>query len=258
MTSHQLQTTVPHAVGKWSKWAEQLQQPEDLYSNQFAELNVQLAAIRAEIRVRGITSPAIISARLLAIDQQLVLWKRNLPTSWSCTTYQTQGLVKQSFHVWQSRYDVYTDLWIVAVLNSYRCVRLIIHEAIVKSIVAHGSIEYQDLLQASITTLREVVDDMCSSVPYLLGCNPSENPAEHSGAPGPPPIPGGYVLVWPLFLSGMMRTTPQSQREWIARVLKHIGLTMGLRLAMSMATVMSDHSKTLSDGESWLNGDFRP
>jgi hypothetical protein len=141
------------------------------------------------------------------------------------------------------------------VWNSYRCVRLIIHEAIVKSILAHGSTEYQDLLHASILTLREVVDDVCSSVPYLLGCTPQYMSPEYSV---PPAMPGGYILVWPLFLAGMMRSTPRAQRDWIAGVLKHIGLSMGLKLAMSMAGAMGDESRTLTDGESWLNGDFRP
>jgi hypothetical protein len=252
MTCHQLQTTVPHAIGHGSKWAEQLQSPSDLYSNQFAGINCQLAAIRAEIRVRGITSPAIISVRLLAIDQELLLWSRNLPASWSYSTYRTQGLVHAHAHVWQARYDAYTDLWVVVVWNSYRCVRLIIHEAIVKSILASRSTEHQDVLHASILTLREVVDDVCSSVPYLLGCNTASEDSV------PQAMPGGYLLVWPLFLAGMMRTTPRAQRDWIAGVLKHIGLSMGLKLAMSMAGAMGDESRTLTDGESWLNGDFRP
>lgn len=258
MTCHQLQTTIPGAVSRWSSWAEQLQHPEESYSNHFAEINADLATIRAEIKFKGIDSPAVVTAKLLAVDEHLVQWKRALPDSWN---YETCRAPDQSPYFWQLRYDVYQDLWAAAVLNSYRCVRLIIHEAIIKAITTDDSSDGHQVLVSSVTVLRENTDDIYASVPYLLGHHRPDDQSirtEDQAQPQQVPSPGGYVLLWPLFLSAMMRTTSGDRRSWAAGILRHVGLTMGLRLAMSMATTLKQTTKTLSDGESWLNGDFCP
>ncbi|KAH7074357.1 hypothetical protein BKA63DRAFT_553373 [Paraphoma chrysanthemicola] len=237
MTCHQCQTPISSTVNQWSNWAEQAQQPEELHSNEFAAINGQLAAARAEIKTQGVTCPAAIAAKLLPIDEQLIHWKQSLPESWSSSTHRVPDLNNLQFLVWQSQFDTYRDFWLATVLDNYRCVRLIVHEAIIKSIVAKGCREHQVLLQASMATTRETVDEICSSVPYILGNCPQngEDTAMQSEAR---PIPGGYVLVWPLFLSAMMRTTPRAQRDWITGVLRHIGNRTGLKLAMSMAKVL--------------------
>jgi hypothetical protein len=215
MTCHQLQMDVPSAVGRWSKWAEQLQQPEHLYSNRFAEINTHVAAIRANMKLRGVTSPALVAAELLSVDEQLIRWKQDLPQPWSYVVGEVPVWRENLLFIWRSRYDMYTDLWVAAVWNSYRCVRLIIHEAIIKAVIAHGSDDHQSLLQTSANTLKQIVDDVCSSVPYLLGhClqDGQITQTDRQTQSKSLPIPGGYALVWPLFLSAMLRTTSRAQR----------------------------------------------
>jgi hypothetical protein len=261
MTCHQTQTTIPDAVSRWSSWAEQLQHQEESCSNRFAEINANLASIRAEIKSKGIDSDAVVTAKLLAVDKELVDWKQTLPESWAYEIIRAPATEISSPYVWQVRYDVYQDFWAAAVLNSYRCIRLIIHEAIIKAVSADESGASQKALECSVAALRETTDDICSSVPYLLGRRPlnAQNmQTQDQAQPEPVPSPGGYVLLWPLFLSAMMRTTSRDQRSWAAGIWRHVGLTMGLRLAMSMATTLEQTNKTLIDGESWLNGDFCP
>jgi hypothetical protein len=261
MTCHQLQMEIPNAVGKWSRWAEQLQQPEDLYSNRFAEINDHLAAIRAEIKLDGVISPAILAAKLLSVDEQFIHWKEDLPKPWSYSAYEVPNFGVNLSFVWRLRYDIYRDLWVATVWNSYRYVRLIIHETIIKAIFAQRSDDHQDLLEASAIALREIANDVCFSVPHLLGyCSQDGQYTQdgHQVQPGSLPIPGGYTLIWPLFLSAMLRTTSRAQREWAAGILRHIGVTMGLKLAMSMGTTLTRHNKMFCDGQTWLNRDSYP
>ncbi|KAL5376518.1 hypothetical protein DPSP01_010428 [Paraphaeosphaeria sporulosa] len=128
-------------------------------------------------------------------------------------------------------------------------------------IFAHEVVDYQDHLQASAAVLRDTVNGICYSDPYLLGYTDKDlqNPQRNHYTPSDSrPNPGRYFLVWPLFLAGMTRTSSRTQRIWISGILEHIGLKMGLKLvmSMSMAMVLAKCDRTQSDGETWLNGDF--
>lgn len=261
MTCHQLQSSIPSSIQTWSKWAENVQQPEELCSNRFGEINVRLSRIRADLKLRGITSAHIIITELLPIDEMLNHWRHNLPQAWYYQTFHTGVKSGSSAKVWQSRCDIYADFWLATVWNGFRSVRMVIHEAIIKAIVTARATEHQDQLQISIAALKDTVDEVCASVPYLLGHYQRDEKGGITPTTEEPqsvalPLPGGWVLVWPLFQAAMLRTTSQPQRDWIASVLRHIGLTMGLKLAISMAEVLAKHDTILADGDTWLTGDF--
>lgn len=261
MTCHQLQTSIPPDIETWSTWAEAALQPDELCSNLFAKINVGLSNIRADLKAGGITSPGIIIPRLLPIEQQLSHWKQTVPNSWSFKTFRMNEEENNSIQAWQSRYDMYEDFWKATVWNGFRAVRMVVHEAIIKIIVTSQATEHQEQLRLSLGALKATVDDVCASVPYLLGqlqrqesANTTRMTGDHQL--GSNPIPGGWVLVWPLFQAAMIRTTPRLQREYIAGILRHIGLTMGLKLAISMAEVLAKNNTILADGDTWLTGIF--
>lgn len=261
MTCHQLQTTIPSAVETWSNWAEAVMQPDELYSNAFAKINFRLSNIRSDLKHRGVTSPTAIIPMLLPIEEELNHWQQMVPGSWHLESYSTGEQKEVSKYVWRSRYDIYEDFWKATVWNGFRAVRMVVHEAIIKAIVASQASEHQEQMRLSITALKETVDDVCASVPYLLGhlqrdVSGSITQSATNHLLGPDPIPGGWVLVWPLFQAAMVRTTRRSQREYIAGVLRHIGLTMGLKLAISMAEVITKNDMILADGDTWLTGAF--
>lgn len=249
-------------MDQWSEWAEKAQYPDEVCANRFAEINSEIAAFRASIKRREVTDSCEITAQLLAMDKQLLDWKSGLPESWHYAACQTSNAGLSPLCLWRSRHDTYPDFWkAVAVWNSYRCVRLLIHEAILNANIMIEFAGRKDILQASAAVLREMTDEVCLSVPFVLGYCPSDrHQSENAFRPeaDSPPIPGGFLLIWPLFLSAISRTTSSEQRDWIKGILDHIGSTMGVRLAMSMSTVLANKNKTRSDGESWLNGDFHP
>ena len=52
------------------------------------------------------------------------------------------------------------------------------------------------------------------------------------------PAAGGYMLIWPLYMVGMLDTTTRPQRYWIAKVLEKIGLCSGASLAISRSKAL--------------------
>jgi hypothetical protein len=46
------------------------------------------------------------------------------------------------------------------------------------------------------------------------------------------------MLIWPLYMVGMLDTTTRSQRHWIAKVLERIGVCSGASLAISRSKAL--------------------
>lgn len=261
MTCHQLQEPIPYALEKWSHWAECMQPHDESPGNRFSEINEKLAAVRAELKRDGICSPQIVTARLLSIDVALLNWERTLPESWAYESYRATNFAGSLPSTWTLPYDVYPDLWVASMWNNYRSVRLLIHEAIIKATLRYGSTEEKRALQYSGRVLVDMTNDICRSVPYHLEQKQTirqESSSDSTECMELVATPGGYLLMWPLFLSGMLRTTPRDQRSWTKSKLWQIGTCMGLRLALSMAKILEQKEKSFSDSEVWFIGEFYP
>lgn len=262
MTCHQLQEPIPHPLQKWSSWAECANSEVEPTSNRFSELNGRLAFARAEIKRKSITCPTVLSTILLPIDMMFEDWRRTLPISWAFKSYHSLPSVNCQVKCYMLQYDIYPDLYIASMWNSYRCVRLLIHESIIAAIMKCGSLEHKERLHHSLAVLKAMADEVCHSVPYHLKLY--RNSAYHPGDPVGSeesrelPMPGGYLLFWPLFLSGMLRVTPKDQREWIASTLRCIGQQMGIQLALSMASSLEKVESSFSSSETWFIGEFYP
>lgn len=258
MTCHQLQEPLPYALKTWSRWAEPTQTRDEASLNRFSELNEHLAAIRAEIKRKGICNPAAVAAMLDPVDRKLEDWRTRLPDSWRFKSYRSLGSEVDSVESYKLQYDEYPGLWVASTWNNYRMIRILIHESIMTATMKHGSDKEKRELQHSAKTLTEMTNGICYSVPYILGDRPNARGASQAENPNIIPKPGGYLLVWPLFLAGALSTTSKDQRIWIARALRDIGLRMGMQLAVSMAIKLEQTATSFSDPEMWLIGEFFP
>ncbi|KAK5991950.1 hypothetical protein PT974_05344 [Cladobotryum mycophilum] len=263
MTCHQLQEPMPYAVKRWSQWVEPIQKNDEAALNRFAELNEHLAAVRASIKQEGIRNPATVATMLYPIDCMLEDWKKGLPDSWSPKSYRLLSTEVNPLKGYEHQYDVYRDLWVASTWNNYRMVRIVIHESVIIATMAYGlGKEKEGELNHSAKTLTEMANAICHSVPYILGYRHGTLHAVGTGleASGPYqiPRPGGYLLLWPLFIAGSLRTTSQAQKRWIVSTLRDIGLRMGLQLAMSMATKLEDTAASFSASMMWFIGEFFP
>jgi hypothetical protein len=71
---------------------------------------------------------------LLPINAMLVAWARDLPDSWAFNSYQHLGSADAPVASFHSQYDMYPDLRIATLCNSYRSVRLLVREAIMSEL----------------------------------------------------------------------------------------------------------------------------
>ncbi|QYS96902.1 Zn2Cys6 [Trichoderma simmonsii] len=261
MTCHQLQEPLPYALKTWSRWAQPTQTRDEASLNLFAELNEQLAAVRAEIKRKGIRNPAAVAAMLDPVDRQLAEWETRLPDSWRFKSYRNLDSKVDSFESHKLQYDKYPGLWVASTWNNYRMIRILIHESKMNAMVKHGSDKHRTDLQHSAKILTEMTNGICYSVAYILGDRPNglySKRVHQAERPDVLPKPGGYLLLWPLFLAGSLSTTSRDQRGWIACVLRDIGLRMGMQLAVSMAMKLEQTAISFSDREMWLIGEFFP
>lgn len=160
------------------------------------------------------------------------------------------------------QYDEYPDFWVASTWNNYRMVRILIHESILMTTMKYGTDEEKSGLKHSAKVLAEMTNGVCSSVPYIMGDRCRRHYSRASFETLRPDLrrakPGGYTLLWPLFLAGSLSTTPKDQRDWIALVLREMGLRMGMQLAISMAIKLEQTTSSFSDPDLWLIGEFFP
>ncbi|KAH7137438.1 hypothetical protein B0J13DRAFT_559658 [Dactylonectria estremocensis] len=262
MTCHQLQEPIPHALTRWSRWAEYLHSNDLAPANRFTEINERLAGVRAEIKHQDIRDPAIVAARLLPIDELFESWAQTLPPSWTYKSYRYIGPNGVPSSRYDLQYDTYPDTWVACLWNSYRNVRLLIHESIMAATLKYGTDEQKANLHRSAKVLVNMANGICHSAAYLLGYRRHDGNAEDArkfeGLENVPTPGGGFLLLWPLFFSGMLRTTPKEQRQWVAKKIHRMAVQMGLQLAMSMAKLLEEKALSFSHSDTFFLGEWHP
>lgn len=254
---------LPYTLKTWSRWTENPRKKDEASLNRFSELNEDLAAIRAEIKRKAIRSPAAVTAMLKPIDHKLEDWKSKLPDSWNYRSYRSLVPGTNSAAGGQMfQYDEYPDFWVASTWNNYRMVRILIHDSIMTTTIKYGTDEEKMGIKHSAKILAEMTNGICSSVPYIMGDRCNRRYSRGSLEAARPDLrrakPGGYTLLWPLFLAGSLSTTPKDQRDWIAVVLRELGLRMGIQLAISMAIKLEQTTSSISDPDLWYIGEFPP
>ncbi|KAH7173072.1 hypothetical protein DER46DRAFT_623641 [Fusarium sp. MPI-SDFR-AT-0072] len=179
-------------------------------------------------------------------------------TSWAFNSYQHLGSADAPVASFHSQYDMYPDLRIATLCNSYRSARLLVREVIMSATLRYDTPGDRKRVSRSAKVLVNMANGICHSVPYHLGFKRIGVHTKKAAHVEAPPSPGGCLLLWPLFFSGMLRTTFKNQRAWIASTLRQIGLGMGIQLAISMAEALEQKALSFSDKDTWSIGEFNP
>ena len=79
--------------------------------------------------------------------------------------------------------------------------------------------------------LLTMVDHICNMVPFMLGEVDSKGTLN---APGRGKAVGGIFLMWVLHVASSVTIMPQSQQDWIAGRLVHIGQSVGIQQALAL------------------------
>lgn len=272
-------------------WARPSQQPDEVHANELIMINEHLAAERAWLRENDVNDPVIIAKKLLPIDQMLETWSNCAPDNWIPVTYDVRSLVPGSepglnanFYAASPRYaerddcsydgqwDLYEDLWIASVWNNYRGSRIIIHESILAATISTMKTDTltEDLIKTimdeSVRVLGEMMAGICRSIYFHMSSRSAHAPFLDSYPPSRssyPTIPadttemsGTYLVIWPLYMAGLLRTTPPDQRSWIADKLEDIGRAVGNKQALTLSAALREvKNETFINTKEWEYGE---
>ena len=168
-----------------SEYADGVSQLPSTVASRLSFLGADIAALKA--RAKAILLPtsstesgAEADARFLelwafarGVDQKLACWEASIPDEWQpqpASDLSPAALLK--FQAYGTRMDIYPDLWVTSVWNVYRVLRLIV-QGVLMSCVERNPFGYLPNIaygpQSNLQAMRELVDDICASVPFSVG-----------------------------------------------------------------------------------------
>ena len=211
-----------------------------------------------DLLAREKTSSTIVAMMKLirvakSTDNALEHWALTLDPIWeprinSIIADEPEDLETAPF--WKGPVHVYNDLSVVSVWNDYRLSRIFCQAVILGCVAAlpHQlrSRQVQQVADQAVSITQQIVDDFCSSVPFLFGL-PSEFEAKkvskldqvgkqfaHASFQNNMltslalRASGAYHAAWPLWVMRTIPTIPKNQREWLSARFLSIGRTWGL------------------------------
>ena len=165
------------------------------------------------------------------VDSRLLLWQASLPLHWHPVPANDLSLAALiQFQAYGTVMDIYSDLWVVSVYNSFRELRMSVNLLLLACIARMGT-HFRPPgpfgpLAHRIVVQRQA-DEICASLPFALGdriTNEATEEVSFPWIPGSTPSSqhrnaamgvGSWSLMGPLGACMKIPFLPQSQREWI-------------------------------------------
>ena len=141
--------------------------------------------------------------------------------------------------------DIYCNPWSACAWNNYRCTRLFLNAFVIRCIANLAQAEQlpensQTLQNEATRRMQEMVDGICSSIPFHIGYFPPE-PLKASNVPRMKPVDpivlAAYFLLWPIFVARSAMTVPMKQREWLRARMVEMSKRFGNHHAMALAQI---------------------
>ena len=186
-----------------------------------------------------------------AIEEDYVAWTKTHPKY----IYQTVTLKERRDEVFSDHFHTYNNLFIAAIWNHYRSVRILLNELLLDQLTHFSQTKFDSTLAgaddsifesqmlASKMTLLKLCHDICASVPYFLGFDPNRDPDL------PYEIPKtvhGNMLIWPLYTAGVTPLVSDVMRSWVAGRLQWIADVLGVRQANLLAFKVRNQQEVLT------------
>ncbi|KAF2188032.1 C6 zinc finger protein [Zopfia rhizophila CBS 207.26] len=172
------------------------------------------------------------------LDSRISDWARNALTT-SSYTITTNVSMLSSTEASVSDFSPpriyrYSDIHLARTWNIYRVSRLIVLSIIIRAVsrLDPTSIDAAHDLERLKAggRQRELVNDICASVPFLLRHNVSriapplvQSRLKLDGKGDIVTKTGRYSLIWPLYVGSSVPSIPENQRRWMRAQLKWIG-----------------------------------
>jgi hypothetical protein len=218
-------------------------------------IHVRLCSLRAKIGHRPSSSPTMgpesIISEALSIAANVNDWHSELPLDHFPTS--TVMICSPTPDVFSDYYHIYRDSSTAALMNSVRTVLILVHEIILTQVSylqrpspeeldgrsscnrttsPYYTAQINEQVKRSQTTILDLIDLICASVPFLLDYEPC---ASATPKPAHPRPAGGYTVMWPLYVAAQISFIPSSTRAWIIGRLNKVGAEMGVRQATILA-----------------------
>ena len=161
-----------------------------------------------------------------AMDLDLVGWSDTVPKEWHYVSTAIGNETQKD--VYPQSIDTYDDDLVANNWNSWRMYRLHLLTIIMKCTsilsISKGDLKYEREDFQAIDTIQELVNGICSSVPFHLGHIVDDKYRSRSlyphafGAalePSPTGALGVFMLKAPLNVAATMTCVPESQRRWM-------------------------------------------
>ncbi|PWY76036.1 hypothetical protein BO94DRAFT_473979 [Aspergillus sclerotioniger CBS 115572] len=230
--------------------AQKYRSPNFQVLDQLGLAIIRVCNFCAAVRDGTITQPGEIIRSALGHNADLVSILLSVPDSWTYSTAELPEFKQErTMHaVWGDKFHLYRNLTVSTAWNNYRSARLILHELIISTVEACSSniIDEQTreiLLNQSQKTSRQIVQDICASVPYHFGTTAGETT---------PTMSGGITIVWPLLVTANSRFASPELREWVMSCLDRIGHYLGINQALASARLLRDGMET----RSWVSSEY--
>ncbi|KAE8441830.1 hypothetical protein EG329_004283 [Mollisiaceae sp. DMI_Dod_QoI] len=173
------------------------------------------------------------------LDRELANWARRIHIKWSYTAITRMGCSlgphSSSSSFVPSQIHRYPNIYAARVWNLYRVYRLIIQSILlrVSSSIYLQANHHQDRVEKANRTM---VEDVCASVPFLLGYDLTElkrptDSFQHESFPWPQSSmnktsisghTGKFSLIWPLYIACSVSSISETQRRWMRAQLRWI------------------------------------
>lgn len=207
---------------------------------------MKMANLRAEVLTGKLKDRHEILSRALNLDGIMLSIETTIPPGWE---YDTVYTTIDSPYVYKFRYDIYYDVWMAQIWNALRTLRVLLNE-MVRDVLLEGfalkpplfsGAEYTAQFQISTDTLYEMQAGILYSVPQHLGTFPERDTNQsliHLDVGEYGRMSGGWFLLWPLWLAGVMDVATDEVREYAYWNLKNISDGMGIKQASVLAELL--------------------
>ncbi|KAL4796718.1 hypothetical protein BDV19DRAFT_387910 [Aspergillus venezuelensis] len=239
---------VPDSLFEWNTALDRIPGVQNLAASKLILLIGKLSNLRADIHTQVVTNPQAILAKASAIEADLIAWLASLPPEFTYTSHTfipTDRAFQSSsyeIHPYTNDYHIYPDMWALNSWNHYRCARILVSEIMLSSlhkITTTSPTSSSEDLRIQIRTLRSTIrrlgTDITRSVPSILISSSIQ--MQTTTLPERSYL-GGLMLVWPLWIAGIIESISHPQRKWVIRCFEVIGNTRGLAQALAVMDIL--------------------
>ncbi|MCJ1244192.1 hypothetical protein MMC30_001390 [Trapelia coarctata] len=221
-------------------------------ANRLTLVEGQVANLLSSARCVFRNAYAVLDSQLVSlacsamdVQKNLLDWTHTVPKEWTPKAARDKSPATLSkFQAYGTRMDIYPDVWVVSIWNTYRILHITVQMVIttcwrMRKTMYGAPSDSERSSETVPSTIQELVDDICASVPFCLGDRTEAEPEaiEYPCAEGLKiPIDhqraavnlSGWFLIGPikgcLMVTGLQETQFQWLKSQISRIAKFYGL----------------------------------